>query len=151
MYTTSVLRNDLDHHKEFMWSKYNADKVLSRNNQNKVGKQITGKMRYAGCIDAIISKGAVHLPLANEIYTLEALTKTSYDLVLPNNPKFLDWIVLSILTDDVITSVDFDQFPLIRIKSKENIMSHNEDLICDVPFMSLRLTYTGVTDGWVIT
>jgi len=151
MFSTTVLKDDLDHNKQFLWTKSFENKVLSVKDKVKTNRDVATKIRFEGSLITYISAGAVQLPLSNKIYTLENITRASYDLLLPKNPKFLDWIVLSVLTDDVITSVDFDQFPLIRIKSKDNIMSHNEDLVCDVPFMSLRLTYTGVTDGWVLT
>jgi len=101
-----------------------------------------------------VSNGDVLLKHLNHIYCLEYMP-VNCDIILPDNPKRLDWVVLhyepGTIADFKYNEIkkDFQKF-VIRSK-KERIMGLDENLYCDMPFVSLRFTYIDKQDGWVIT
>jgi len=103
----------------------------------------------------LVHNGDVYLKHTNSIYCLEFMPE-SCDIVLPSKPQRLDWVVLHYEPGTVA-----DQFKLHDMRSSfqkwvirsndERIMGLDEKLICDMPFISLRLTYIDKIDGWVVT
>ena len=153
MYTTTLLRDDAEGNREFFWSSLGADKTLSSFNKNFLKKELSNAIYYNGQLLTYISKGANHLPFVNQIYYLEFLPRSNIELVLPKPNKMLDWVVLHLGTTESFSKINLDNKPKIKVLTKDNdrIMGFNEPLHCDIPFMSLRLTYTDHSNGWVIT
>jgi hypothetical protein len=92
-----------------------------------------------------------HLVKPNEIFHLTHVVG-NVNLVLPRASKMNDWIVLFYDQDQVLRDVETEAHSLIKVYGNgERIMGYDEPLVCDVPFMSLRLTYVNKIDGWIIT
>lgn len=101
-----------------------------------------------------ISKGALNLPFANQIYFMEYLPHNC-DLILPKAININDWVVLSYDQTTMALDITLEKsrkqtFKLYSTNS-QRIMGLDEPLVCDMPFMSLRLTFLGDIDGWVVT
>lgn len=97
------------------------------------------------------SKGGVELKQTNQLYCLEHIPHNT-DLILPKNPNLHDWIVLFYEQTTIALDVSFDRLTKIKIRGNgKRIMGFDEPLICDMPFISLRLTFMGDIDGWVVS
>ena len=97
------------------------------------------------------SNGSVELKKTNELYCLEHLP-LSTDLLLPKNPKLMDWVVLFYEQTTILDNVSHDRLTKIKIRGNgQRIMGLDEHLLCDMPFMSLRLVFLGDIDGWVVS
>lgn len=97
------------------------------------------------------NKGYYRLPKCNEIYNLHHIPG-NVDVILPKPQVYLDWIVLWYHQDQTIFQVSFEKHSCLKLYSNgERVMGLNEPMICDIPFMSLRLTYVGPVQGWVVT
>lgn len=102
-----------------------------------------------------VSSGDVYLKHSNSIYCMEYMPHNC-DIVLPANPKRLDWVVLHYEPGTVAGKFKINDMKthvqkwVIRAK-KERIMGLDENLVCDMPFIALRLTYIDKEDGWVVT
>lgn len=97
-----------------------------------------------------IKSGEVFLKHVNFIYCLEDV-KYNTDIVLPSNPKPTDWLVLY-YEQTTAFNLTNEKFTKILLKrNKERIMGYDEDLVCDIPFLSLRLTYLDKQNGWLVT
>jgi len=153
MYTTTLLRDDTEGNREFYWSSLGADKTLNNSSKTSLKKQLSNAIYCKGTLLTYISKGATYLPLTNEIYYLEFLPSANIEIILPKPNKMLDWVVLCLGTTESFSEINLDNNPKIKVRSmgREHIMGFNEPLLCDLPFMSLRLTYTDHSNGWVIT
>jgi hypothetical protein len=98
-----------------------------------------------------IEKGGIVLPKPNEIYFVEHLPYNS-DLILPRDIQLNDWVVISFESIDVALSISAEKITKIKIRGNgRRIMGLDEHLVCDMPFHSLRLTFLGDVDGWVVT
>jgi hypothetical protein len=97
------------------------------------------------------SDGSVELKKCNQIYCLEHIPYNT-DMFLPKKPNLMDWILLYYEQTTTALDVSFDRITKINLRGNGNrIMGLDEKLICDMPFMSLRLTFLGDIDGWVVT
>lgn len=96
------------------------------------------------------SSGRVELNRTNFIYFLEYMPEKS-DIILPKNPNLMDWVLLCHNTFDMAFNLNFDKITKMKIYGNSNrIMGFDEPLICDMQFASLRLTFGGDIDGWII-
>ena len=92
-----------------------------------------------------------HLVKANEIFHLTHVVG-NVNLVLPKASQINDWVVLFYDQDQVLRDVETEAHSRIKVYGNgERIMGYDEPMICDIPFMSLRLTYVNKIDGWIIT
>ena len=134
-----------------------SSKRLTAKNRFFMVRDLTSKTRNLHDFNPASDK--VHLYETNEIYHLvHILSRPSnkradnVDIVLPKVKNITDWVVLFYDQDQSIYSVFDDNFSKIKLYGNgSRIMGYDEPLICDVPFMSLRLTYVNDVDGWIIT
>lgn len=97
-----------------------------------------------------VSSGRVELH-SNQIFNMEHICG-NVDVVLPKVKKHMEWIVLWYNQDNTIYNVSHDSHSKIKIYGNgSRIMGLDEPMICDMPFMSLRLTYVNDIDGWIVT
>lgn len=99
-------------------------------------------------------KDVKQLPYTSQLYTVLPanqifyLPHDKYDFLLPKNPNHGDWVVF--WRDPM--SVSWDNFAPVRIWGNgSRIMQCDEPLICDIPFLSIRLNYINPDYGWVLT
>lgn len=98
-----------------------------------------------------INKGDVFLKQVNQIYCLDYIPYNS-DVILPKDIQLNDWIVLHYEQTTSATQVSQEKITKINIRGNgRRIMGLDEPLLCDMPFMALRLTFLGDIDGWVVT
>lgn len=98
-----------------------------------------------------ISTGRVDLYQSNQIFNLEHIPG-NVDIVLPKAKNILDWIVLWYDQDRTIFNVSYDRHSKVKIYGNgARIMGLDEAMVCDMPFMSLRLTFVNNIDGWIVT
>jgi hypothetical protein len=121
---------------------------------NKVAKEIlfkTHPLFYHAC-PFVFSEGHIQLPKTNEFYWLpEYENRTSIEVLLPSNPQISEWVVLFYNLTGMAGLVSLEDPCVIVLKSKHRIMGFDEPLRCDIPFSSLRLTFMGDINGWVVT
>ena len=126
-----------------------ANKRLSLKDRFTMVKDLnckTGSLKY---FDA--TKNKVYLDKPNEIFHLNHVIG-NVDIVLPKPEKFTDWVLLFYDQDQSIFNIAHETHSKIKIYGNgERIMGYDEPMICDIPFMSLRLTYVNKPDGWIIT
>ena len=68
------------------------------------------------------------------------------------NIQLFDWVSLFYEQTTALTKLSNEALTKINIRGNGNrIMGLDEPLYCDMPFISLRLTFLGDVDGWVIT
>lgn len=98
-----------------------------------------------------ISTGRVDLYQSNQIFNLEHVPG-NVDIVLPKVKNLLDWVVLWYDQDRTIFNVSYDKHSKVKIYGNgARIMGLDEAMVCDMPFMSLRLTFVNDIDGWIVT
>lgn len=96
------------------------------------------------------SSGRVELHKTNFIYFLEYMPEKS-DIVLPKNPNLMDWVLLCYSSSDMAFNLNFDRITQMKIYGNKNrIMGFDEPLTCDMQFSSLRFSFAGDIDGWII-
>lgn len=97
-----------------------------------------------------VSENINHV-LANSIVVISNYTDTEY--ALPANPNPTDTVLFFIdpmITDNMV-NITFDGFPKVKIyRNGSRIMGMEENLVCDAPFYSLRLTFYTPDEGWII-
>lgn len=98
-----------------------------------------------------IKKGEVFLRKVNQIYCLDYLPYNA-DIVLPKPENIHDWVVLHYEQTTSSTVLSLERKGAIKIRGGgKRIMGLDEHLVCDMQFLSLRLTFLGDVDGWVVT
>lgn len=98
-----------------------------------------------------ISTGRVELYHSNQIFNLEHIPG-NVDVVLPKVKNMFDWVVLWYDQDKTIFNVSYERHSKVKIYGNgSRIMGFDEPLICDMPFMTLRLTFVNDIDGWIVT
>lgn len=115
----------------------------------KQAYDVSNKTRHINMF--FFTDGSVELKNCNFIYCLEHIPYNT-DMLLPKNPKLLDWVLLHYEQTTVADVVSFERVTKIKLRGNgQRIMGLDEPLNCDIPFMSLRLTFLGDIDGWVVT
>lgn len=103
------------------------------------------------CPNFYFTKNEIFLQKPNEVYSIEYIPYRT-DIVLPKKIQLLDWVVLFYEQTTSMLSVSQEALAKIKIFGNgQRIMGLDEPLFCDLPFMSLRLTFLGDIDGWVVT
>lgn len=151
MIQTTFLIDEQDGSKKFnSLNVYNITKSAFNYTNRKIQyNNILSKTR--GCQDFSFNKGETFLKKSNEIYYID-YTDINADLVLPRSPSALDWILLIYEPHILGRDLTIDDIGKIKIYGNgSRIMGLDEPLICDMKFMSLRLTFINPTDGWIIT
>lgn len=98
-----------------------------------------------------IERGEIFLKQTNQIYCLDFIPYSS-DIILPKHIQLNDWIILYYEQTTSATCVSNDKITKIKIHGNgHRIMGFDEPLLCDMPFMTLRMTFLGDIDGWVVT
>lgn len=151
MFNTRFLNKEGDGWKNFNssnafeLSSKRIDYNLRRNTVLDISRKTTSVQLFS------FSSGRVDLHYTNQLYCLEHMPENT-DLVLPKNPNLHDWIVLFYEQTTLAVDVSFDRLTKIKIRGNgKRIMGLDEPLLCDMPFMSLRLTFIGDIDGWVVS
>ena len=63
----------------------------------------------------------------------------------------MDFVILFYEQSTSAAIVSFDKLTRIKLYGNGNrIMGLDEPLVCDMPFMSLKLVFGGDIDGWII-
>ena len=126
-----------------------ANKRLSLKDRFTMVKDLNKKTGSLYYFD--VTKNKVHLNKPNEIFHLNHVVG-NVDIVMPKPTKISDWVVLFYDQDQSIFNIFNENHSKIKIYGNgERVMGYDEPLICDIPFMSLRLTYVNKVDGWIIT
>ena len=126
-----------------------ATKKITKADKIKVNQEIVTKTLNTDMFS--ITQGRVELHEANQIFCLEHVPG-NVDIVLPKTKRLLDWVVLWYDQDKTIFNVSYERHSKIKLYGNgSRIMGLDEPLICDMPFMSLRLTYVNDIDGWIVT
>lgn len=126
-----------------------TEKRLNKNNRIKIARNVIKKTNSINMF--FFSDGSVELSKCNEIYCLEHIPYNT-DMILPKTPRLMDWILLYYEQTTVAVNVSHERITRIKLRGNGNrIMGLDEPLVCDMPFMSLRLTFLGDIDGWVVT
>ena len=126
-----------------------SNSKISKSDRFTINKQIIIKSVNPNAFH--ITKGQVKLNEKNQIYCLEHI-QGNVDIVLPKADNIFDWIVLFYDQDRIVKNVSNERHSRIKLYGNgSRIMGLDEPMICDVPFMSLRLTYVNDIDGWIIT
>lgn len=95
--------------------------------------------------------GNVELGQCDYIYDLNHIPG-NVDIVLPKVKNIMNWVVLWYEQQKTVYNVSYDNHSKIKIYGNgSRIMGLNEPLVCDMPFMSLRLTFVNDIDGWIVT
>jgi hypothetical protein len=153
MLGTTFLKNETSEYKEFSLElpKYLLSKKFIPAKINFYNEVINKRQGRIGCQNFSFSSGSVHLNNVNHVYSLEHIPHNT-DLILPKNIKLTDWVVLHYEQTTTINFVSNDKKTPIKIRGNGNrIMGLDEPLICDMSFQTLRLTFLGEIDGWVVT
>jgi hypothetical protein len=117
--------------------------------RRKIFNELRGSVHFAPWF--LFSNGDVQLREANQIYVLEHIPVTA-DLILPKPGKLMDWVLFIHDQGDLIDRMTIDKYTKITLRGNgKRIMGYDEPLICDMPFMSLRLTFLNEIEGWVVT
>ena len=120
------------------------DLFTDKNEFTRVGLQLSS----TGFFNS--EKNHVKIPLVNHTYNIAHFVG-NIDLILPQPNNYFDWVGLWYHQDDVISKVRYETVCKIKIHGDGNrIMGYDEPMLCDIPFMSLKLTYINPVDGWVI-
>lgn len=82
--------------------------------------------------------GTSQTAVSSTMYVVTA----SLTLTLPLSPAVGDWVKVSNLSETTTGTI---------ARNGENIMGLAEDMLLDVENAGITLTYTGATQGWVIT
>lgn len=95
------------------------------------------------------TSGNVYLE-PNTVFCIEYINEKR-DLVLPKNPKPLDWVSLWHEQHTVIFDLtNVNKRPIKLYGNGSRIMGLDEPLICDIEFQTLKLTFLNDIEGWVI-
>lgn len=122
---------------------------LSGIDKFKIAKEISSKTLSTHQFN--ITDGRVDLHQANQIFNIEHVSG-NVDIVLPKAKNMLDWVVLWYDQDKTIFNVSYEGHSKIKLYGNgSRIMGLDEPMICDMPFMSLRLTFVNDIDGWIVT
>ena len=107
---------------------------------------------YYNAYPFVWSQGCINLPKTNEFYWIPEYEKNiTIDVVLPPDPKMHDWVVLFYNLTSVAGEVTMEDPLRMKLISKHRLMGLDEPMLCDIPFSSLRLTFVGDIDGWIVT
>jgi hypothetical protein len=124
------------------------EKVSKKIPEKKIHNEITKKTFHSNFFS--FSQGNVYLNQLDHVYILEFMPHSS-DIILPKNPKTSNWIVLFYSQLDIIHNISYDKkTPILLRGNGQKIMGLNEPLLCDIPFVSLKLVYLDNFSGWVI-
>ena len=126
-----------------------SSRVLSPAQKKQVRDETLVLGRFNPKFDIVA--GQVHLRQTKVIYYLDYL-KDSRHIVLPKNPEFLDWI--GMYPEQNAACLDLTNYEKQNLTVYGNgcrIMGFDEPLIWDIECLSLKLTFTGDRNGWVIT
>jgi len=150
MYKTVFLVGEDGNSKTFnSLNTYNlSSKRVSHNDRLGIIKDINEKSRHN--INFSFSAGMFEIPAPNHIYLLE---HNSYkkDILMPKNPKPLDWVLLYYEQTTTIFKVSEDIKTKLTIYGNgQRMMGYDEPLYCDMEFLSLRLTFINDIDGWIV-
>jgi len=154
MFNTVLLIGEQEHSRDY--SAHPVNSFIKDKNiitpKMKLKTDVEQSVRTSNHESFNFSAGKVFLTRVNDIYWIEHL-KDTRDIVLPKNPKFLDWITLY-----------HEQHTIALYLTKNNkrgnitiygegsrIMGYDEPLVCDMDFLSLKLIYVNDIEGWVIT
>lgn len=151
MFRTQFLVNEDEGWKDF--SSNNTFQLSSKRIDLQLRKQTLAEIhqRTTSVQMFSFSSGAVELKYPNTLYCLEHLPANT-DLLLPKSPNLQDWVVLFYEQTTLATKVSREKLTKIKIRGNgKRIMGLDEHLVCDMPFMSLRLTFLGDMDGWVVS
>lgn len=125
-----------------------SSNVLSYRKKRKILSELSQKTNQINLF--FFSDGTVELTKPNELYCLEHIPENT-DLILPKNPNLMDFVVLFYEQSTSAAIVSFDKLTRIKLYGNRNrIMGLDEPLVCDMPFMSLKLVFGGDIDGWII-
>ena len=118
----------------------------------KFKTQVEESRRVFGHENFRFSDGKVFLTRSNDIYWLEHV-KENRDIVLPKDPKFLDWVTLYHEQHTIALHLTSNnKRGDIKIYGEgSRIMGYDEPLVCDMDFLSLKFIYVNDIEGWVIT
>lgn len=126
-----------------------SSKKISKNISQKVFNDLIVKSKFVE--NFYFSNGQVELKFLDNVYCLEHIPVNT-DLILPKDPKTANWVLLYYNQTDIIYRVSYDKKTPIKIRGNgRRIMGLDEPLLCDLPFMSLKLTYLDNNTGWVVT
>lgn len=153
MINTVILKNQNDEYSKTFVTTSDAPLVKKRKYNLAQRRNMNGQvMARTLTPDAFkITKGRVDLYHTNQIFCMEHI-QGNVDIVLPKVNKVMDWVVLWYDQDRVIDNVSHETHSRLKVYGNgTRIMGYDEPLICDLPFMSLRFTFTNITDGWIIT
>lgn len=126
-----------------------ASKKLTKENKISINKEIITKTLSTDIFS--VTEGRVELHEANQIFCLEHVPG-NVDIVLPKTKRLLDWVVLWYDQDKTIFNVSYEGHSKIKLYGNgSRIMGLDEPMVCDMPFMTLRLTYVNDIDGWIVT
>lgn len=154
MFKTQFLTDEREGMKSF--NALNTYQVSSKRITPEMRAQTFGEISQTTrrTIGYRVSSGNVYLPFTNRLYCIEHLPYHS-DIVLPKALNILDWVVLFYEQTTLALNVsrEYGQRQTFKLYStdKQRIMGLDEPLNCDMPFMSLRLTFLGDIDGWAVS
>lgn len=149
--TQFLIEQTNDHEKTF--SSLNVFEVSSKKINFDIRKKVFFDINQKTIINNLFkfNDGSVELKKLNELYCLEYVPLKT-DLILPKNPNLHDWVVLFYEPQTAVFDVSMEKKPLIKIRGNgKKIMCLYEPLLCDIPFLSLRLTFLGDADGWIVS
>ena len=152
MFGTTLLKKEDYNFKEFSTDRpdYTKQAKFSKAKKRLLSdiQQLNG---FITCPNFHFSDGSVYLKAPNTVYSLEYIPYNT-DLILPNNIQLFDWVSLFYEQTTAFSKLSHEALTKINIRGNgHRIMGLDEPLICDLPFISLRLTFLGDVDGWVIT
>jgi len=150
MFQTIFLKDENTSYKNF--EILNTKNIPKNNIANfRIYNDVKKRNMRIACENFYFSDGSVYLKAPNELYVLEHITHKT-DLILPRDIQINDWVVFIYDQKTSLTEVSHDKITPIKIHGNgRRIMGLDEPLICDMPFMSLRLSFLGDIDGWVVT
>jgi hypothetical protein len=152
MFKTTLLKKEDYNYKDF--SSIDPD-YKKQNKFNKAKLRLVSDVQkmngFISCPNFYFTDGSVYLKEPNTVYSLEYIPYNT-NLILPKNIQLFDWIGLFYEQTTALTKLSHEALTKINIRGNGNrIMGLDEPLYCDMPFISLRLTFLGDVDGWVIT
>lgn len=149
--TSFLLEQKEDLNKSFSPLSVNSlsSKRLDNENRLRMHKEIAYKVFDMDAFD--LSEGMITIKKPNSIISLQYI-EGNIDVVLPEASKLFDWVLLLYDQDNLIYNVSIFNKSKIKIHGNgKRIMGLDEPMICDMAFMSLRLTYVNDIDGWIVT
>jgi hypothetical protein len=152
MFGTTLLKKEDYNFKEFSTDRPNYTKQRKFDKAKiRLISDVQAMNGFISCPNFYFSDGSVYLQSPNTVYSLEYIPYNT-DLILPKNIQLFDWISLFYEQTTALTKLSNEALTKINIRGNGNrIMGLDEPLYCDMPFISLRLTFLGDVDGWVIT